>query len=98
MIRCQRMHEDFFLCLAYLRQREGLDCTAWDTCVVNNSRQLYVHLIHAWHLQAILINQGWECRHASGKAVIARLAKMPMTQLCPIGFIFIWVDKTLVSL
>ena len=45
-------------------------------------------------LQAVLINQGWEGRHANGKAVVARLACLPMTQLCPTGFIFIWVDKT----
>ncbi|CAL5228471.1 g11612 [Coccomyxa viridis] len=47
--------------------------------------------------QAVLINQGWECKSAEGKAVAARLAKVPMTQLCPIGFIFIWVDKTLIA-
>ena len=48
-------------------------------------------------MQAVLINQGWECKDAKGKAVAARLAKVPMTRLCPMGFIFIWVDKTLVS-
>lgn len=60
--------------------------------------------IHALHMsnikrwldlmQAVLVNQGWEGKHASSKAVVARLAKLPMTQLCPTGFIFIWVDKT----
>ena len=45
-------------------------------------------------MQAVLVNQGWEGKHASGKAVVGRLAKLPMTQLCPTGFIFIWVDKT----
>ena len=49
------------------------------------------------HTQAVLINQGWECKDAKGKAVVARLAKVPMAQLCPTGFIFIWVDKTLVG-
>ena len=48
-------------------------------------------------VQAVLINQGWECKAAKGKGVAARLAKVPMTQLCPMGFIFIWVDKTLVG-
>ena len=46
------------------------------------------------YMQAVLINQGWEGKHAGSKAVVARLAKLPMTQLCPTGFIFIWVDKT----
>ena len=45
-------------------------------------------------MQAVLVNQGWEGKYASGKAVVALLAKLPMTQLCPMGFIFIWVDKT----
>ena len=49
-------------------------------------------------LQAVLVNQGWECKGASDKAITARLSKIPMSKLCPIGFIFIWVDKTLVSL
>ena len=49
-------------------------------------------------LQAVLVNQGWECKGASGKAITARLSKIPVSKLCPIGFIFIWVDKTLVSL
>ena len=48
-------------------------------------------------LQAVLINQGWECKGARGKARAARLAKVPMAQLCPSGFIFIWVDKMLVG-
>jgi len=47
-------------------------------------------------MQAVLINQGWECKGAKGKAAVSRLGKVPMTQLCPSGFIFIWVDKTLV--
>lgn len=48
-------------------------------------------------LQAVLINQGWECKDGKSRALVARLAKVPMAQLCPMGFVFIWVDKTLVG-
>ena len=48
-------------------------------------------------LQAVLVNQGWECKGASGKAITARLGRIPVSKLCPMGFIFIWVDKSLVS-
>lgn len=47
--------------------------------------------------QGVLINQGWEVKGAQGDASIARLAKFPMPQLCPAGFVFIWVDKVHVS-
>ncbi|BDA48164.1 hypothetical protein COCOBI_11-4240 [Coccomyxa sp. Obi] len=47
--------------------------------------------------QGILINQGWEVKGATGDASVACLAKLPVQQLCPVGFIFIWVDKVHVA-
>lgn len=49
-------------------------------------------------LQGVLINQGWEVKGATGDASVACLAKLPIQQLCPVGFIFIWVDKVHVRL
>jgi hypothetical protein len=44
-------------------------------------------------LQGVLINRGWEVEGAADNAVVARLAKLPLPQLCPAGFVFAWADK-----
>lgn len=45
-------------------------------------------------LQGVLINRGWEVEGAAdSNAVTARLAKLPLPQLCPAGFVFAWADK-----
>ena len=47
--------------------------------------------------QGVLINPGWEVSGASGSEAVSLLAKLPIQRLCPIGFIFIWVQKQHIS-
>jgi len=45
-------------------------------------------------LQGVLINPGWEVPGASGGgAAVANLCRLPLPGLCPVGFVFIWVQK-----
>lgn len=44
-------------------------------------------------VQGLLINPGWEIPGATGAAAVAGLTKLPLPRLCPVGFVFIWVDK-----
>lgn len=50
-----------------------------------------------YFLQGVLINPGWEVVKARGLEAAASLAKLPIPKLCPIGFIFIWVQKGHIS-
>lgn len=49
------------------------------------------------NVQAVLINPGWELPDATGSDAAAKLAKVPIPRLCPVGFIFVWVPKRLIS-
>ena len=40
--------------------------------------------------QAVLVNGGWE---AEGADATARLAKVPLPRLVPVGFVFVWAQK-----
>ena len=40
--------------------------------------------------QAVLVNAGWE---AEGADAAARLAKVPLPRLVPVGFVFVWAQK-----
>lgn len=41
-------------------------------------------------VQAVLVNAGWE---AEGADAAARLAKVPLPRLVPVGFVFVWAQK-----
>jgi len=43
--------------------------------------------------QAVYINSGWD----ADADPMARLQQLPISRLCPIGFVFMWVPKTLVQ-
>jgi hypothetical protein len=44
----------------------------------------------------VLINVGWE-GGGGPKAAMAGLASLPLPRLCPVGFVFIWADKSLLA-
>ncbi|KAK9867049.1 hypothetical protein WJX84_006607 [Apatococcus fuscideae] len=55
-------------------------------------------LTEAQLMEGLFINAGWA--HVSGQQVqdpLDRLAKLPIPQLCPIGFVFIFADKEHIS-
>lgn len=48
-------------------------------------------------MQGVLINPGWDGSGPTGPAATGSLAKLPIPRLCPIGFVFIWVQKQHIS-
>lgn len=48
-------------------------------------------------LQAILINPSWDTGGSAKESVVKGFARIPVTQLCPIGFVFVWVKKHQIS-
>lgn len=47
-------------------------------------------------VQAVLVQPGWAGTSAAadaGDAQLAALARVPMEQLCPVGFVFLWAEK-----
>ena len=48
-------------------------------------------------VQAVLVQPGWASMSAAAGAAddvqLAALARVPMEQLCPVGFVFLWAEK-----